>query len=86
MLVVRALALASATGRKTLQGALGNPHLAPVEVERCREIVAGSGALASVETLVRTQHDIAVEATGALPEPSGAALRSLAACAVRRAH
>ena len=86
VLVLRALALASATGRATLEGALGNPHLAPVEVERCREIVAGSGALASVETLVRTQHDIAVEATGALPEPSGAALRSLAASAVRRAH
>ena len=84
VLMLRALDLASPLGRTTLERALGNPCLGAADVERCREIVAGCGALASVETLVRSQYDIAVEATARLPEPSGAALRALARSAVHR--
>jgi geranylgeranyl diphosphate synthase type I len=86
MLVLRALALTTPAGRAVLESALGNLDLDEADAERCREIVAGSGALASVETLVRTQHATAVEAISDLPDCARDALCALASSVVQRVH
>jgi isopentenyl-diphosphate delta-isomerase type 1 len=85
VLALRALALATTSERAVLERALGNPELDDTDAERCREIITSSGALASVETLIRTQHAAAVEAVAGLPQPARTALRSLASTVVRRA-
>ena len=86
VLVLRALSLATAAERATLECALGDPALDEAAAERCREIVASSGALASVETLVRTRHAAAIDAIRQLPEPARGALATLAASVVHREH
>jgi geranylgeranyl diphosphate synthase type I len=85
VLILRTLALATASERAVFERALGNPELDDADAERCREIVTSSGALASVETLIRTQHAAAVEAATGLPEPARGALRALASTVVDRA-
>ncbi len=84
VLVERALALATPTQRAVLAAGLGDPLLDEEGVARCREVIAASGALASVEALVRDRHAAALEAVRELPEPACGALRSLAALAVER--
>jgi geranylgeranyl diphosphate synthase type I len=86
VLILRALDLATPPERGVLERALGDPELDESGAARCREIVARTGALASVETLVRTQHATAVEAIDRLPEPARGALRALAAAVVHREY
>lgn len=86
VLVLRALALTTPAGRAVLEAALGNPRLDDADAAACREVVADSGALASVETLVRTQHAAAVEAISALPDCARDALCDLASSVVQRVH
>jgi isopentenyl-diphosphate delta-isomerase type 1 len=86
MLMLRALALTTPAGRVVLERAMGNLDVDETDAERCREIVADSGALASVETLVRTQHATAVEAIADLPDCARDALCALASSVVQRAH
>jgi geranylgeranyl diphosphate synthase type I len=84
VLVTRALALAPATDRKVLADALGDPALDEAAGARCREVVASSGALASVEALIAAQHALALHALDGLYEPARAALAQLAGLATRR--
>ena len=84
LLVVRALHLAPGRDRRVLEQALGDPDLDETTAERGREIVATSGALASVEALIAACQDEAVAAVRAVPPPARAALESLAARATDR--
>ena len=67
-----------------LRGALGDPELDDDDADRCREIVADSGALASIETLLRAHHAAASAALVAVPEPACEALEALASIAIQR--
>ncbi|HEX6423432.1 MAG TPA: isopentenyl-diphosphate Delta-isomerase [Acidimicrobiales bacterium] len=84
LLVVRALRLAAEGDRRFLAGALGDPDLGEAELARCRRIVAGSGALASVEALIAARHDHALRALAGVEGPARAALESLAGLATHR--
>src|SRR5690606_24523564 len=84
VLVLRALRLASPAERATLLGGLGDPDLGEKRAGRCRDVIASCGALASVEALIADQHERALEAVVALPEPARGALEDLAHLAVER--
>lgn len=84
LLVVRALTLAVEPDRRVLEAALGRPDLDDAGAERCRAIVAGSGALASIEALIAARQARAVRALAAVPEPARSALTALAALATQR--
>ena len=84
LLVVRALRLAPDRDGRFLAGALGDPELDETTAERCREIVASSGALASVEALIAARRDEAVMAAQAVGGPARTALEALAARTVER--
>ncbi|MGD9702533.1 MAG: isopentenyl-diphosphate Delta-isomerase [Acidimicrobiia bacterium] len=84
VLILRALALASDAQRDTLVRALGDVDLDDHDAEECREIVARSGALASVETMLRAHHSTALAALAGVPEPARAALTALASDVVHR--
>jgi geranylgeranyl diphosphate synthase type I len=84
LLVLRALALAEPDDRRLLAEALGDPALDPERAGRCCAIVAGSGALASIEALLDAQHALALRAIADLYAPARAALEQLADLAIRR--
>jgi isopentenyl-diphosphate delta-isomerase type 1 len=84
LLVVRALDVAPAAGRRVLAGALGDPGLDDAAAERCRDVVASSGALASVEALIAARQDQALRAVRSVAEPARSALEALAALATDR--
>jgi isopentenyl-diphosphate delta-isomerase type 1 len=84
LLVVRALHLAPDADAQLLATALGDPQLDEATAARCREIVAASGALASVETLIAIQQDEAITAARGVDQPARAALEALAARAAQR--
>ena len=84
VLMLRALALCTPVQHATMMSLLGTPDVDLDDAERCREIVAQSGALASVETRLRNLHATAVEALTDVPEPARSALNSLAADVVQR--
>jgi|SoiMethySBSTD1v2_1073268.scaffolds.fasta_scaffold02009_15 geranylgeranyl diphosphate synthase, type I len=84
LLVVRALGLAPEPDRRLLAAALGDPDLDDATAGRCRDIVAASGALASVEALIAARQARAVRAVRDVPEPARRALTSLAALATHR--
>ena len=84
LLIVRALRLAPDDDHRFLAGALGDPQLDEAAAERCREIVASSGALASVEALIAARRDEAVMAAQAVGGPARTALEALAARTVER--
>ncbi len=86
LLILRAITLATDDERAFLRRCLGDRDLDDDAADRCRQIVRCSGALASVETLLRHQHAIAVDAVAALPQPARPALRALASMAVQRDH
>ncbi len=86
LLVLRALRLAGPAARRFLEAALGDPALTTGDAERCREIVAACGALASIETLLGAQYEAALAALAPVPEPARLALEELAALAIRREH
>ena len=86
LLVLRALRLADTAGRAALTGALGRADLDDREVMRCRDVIASSGALASVEVAIDTHLERAVTAAAALDGTGAAALTRLALEAARRDH
>lgn len=86
LLILRALELATPAARAVLERSLGNAALDHEGTARCREIVARSGALASVEALIREQHAFALDAIADVPEPARSALTALASIAVQRDH
>jgi geranylgeranyl diphosphate synthase type I len=82
LLVTRALALTSAAGRHTLLAALGDDQLDDEAAERCRTVVAESGAWAAVETSIAVQLE---RALAACREIGGDAADPLAALALHAA-
>ncbi|HKE72237.1 MAG TPA: isopentenyl-diphosphate Delta-isomerase [Acidimicrobiales bacterium] len=84
LLVLRALRLAPAADRTVLAGALGDPDLDEADGARCRAIVAGCGALASVEADLDAHHARALAAAAGLTPPARGALERLAGLALRR--
>jgi geranylgeranyl diphosphate synthase type I len=86
LLVLRAMRLATESGRATLDDALGRADLDDTSVARCRDIIASSGALASVEAAVDMHLERAVAAASMLESPAGGALTRLALRAARREH
>lgn len=86
VLIARALTLSSPVQRATLTAALGDPDLCESRGDACRQIIAETGALASVETTIRSQLAIAAEVVEVVPEPPRTALRALAAMAAERDH
>lgn len=85
VLIERALRLADHADRAHLCASLGDPDLSPGAAQRCADIVASCGALASVETLIASEHQHALRALDAVAEPARAALAGLADLAVDRA-
>jgi len=84
LLVLRALRLATPAQRHVLLARLGDPHLDEAGAARVREVVAATGALASVEALITASHATARAALGQVPEPARGALDELAALAIER--
>jgi geranylgeranyl diphosphate synthase type I len=84
LLVLRARRLADDRGRRSIDAALGDPLLDEDRADEVRAVVAGCGALASIELLIAAQHDIARRAIQGLPQPARAALVALADDAIRR--
>ncbi|MBI2710646.1 MAG: isopentenyl-diphosphate Delta-isomerase [Actinobacteria bacterium] len=84
LLVTRALALGNERQHRAIRSSLGRADLDESDAERCRDAVAGSGALASVEALIAAQHDASSEAVAALPDPAREALSTLADFAAYR--
>jgi isopentenyl-diphosphate delta-isomerase type 1 len=84
VLVLRALRLAPGADRRHLRRSLGDQALSPGAAGRCRDIVAASGARASVEALIDAEWERAVHAAATLPEPARSALVRLAGLACHR--
>ncbi len=84
LLMVRALALATPAQRVVLEGALGDADLDDAGADAVRDVVAATGALASIEALIASQHLAALEAAASLPDPARIALLELADLAVAR--
>jgi geranylgeranyl diphosphate synthase type I len=84
LLATRALALSSEAGREVLLGALGRSDLDDQTAHRCRDLIATSGALASVEAAIDTEVERALESLGQLDEPARQALTDLALLAAYR--
>jgi len=84
VLVLRALDLAPEADRAVLAGMLGDPDVDEGAAARARDVVARSGALASVEALIASQLAVARHAITALAPPARGALDALADLAVRR--
>ena len=78
LLLVRALELASGSGRALLSKSLGDPDIDEATIDRCRDIVASSGALASIETLIAARLAEAERAVEPLADTTRAALVTLA--------
>ncbi|MFC8599934.1 polyprenyl synthetase family protein [Isoptericola sp. NPDC057191] len=87
VLVARTMAAASPADRDLVVARLGDPALDAATVERLRGVIAGSGALDGVETLIDTLADDALAALSdaELAEPGRTVLLDLARAAVDRA-
>lgn len=85
-LVLRALRLADPTGRRVLERSLGDSGLGEGSARRCREVIVGSGALASVEALVDGHRARALEAVAMLDPPARPALERLAHLVTHRSR
>lgn len=85
VLIERTLRLAGAADVELLTGWLGDPELSDADAERCRDIVAGSGALASVEAMIADLHGTALDALDGIDQVDVCvALDVLAGLAVAR--
>ena len=84
LLLLRALRLATPAQRAVLHARVGDPHLDEAGAARVQEVVAATGALASVEALITAQHALARSALASVPEPARQALDELAALAIER--
>jgi geranylgeranyl diphosphate synthase type I len=78
LLVIRAMELASEAGRAALSRALGDSSVDDRSAQQCRDVIADSGALASVEAAIDTHVDRAVEALDTLDPSTRASLADLA--------
>ncbi len=78
LLLVRAFEMCSPAEQRFLTGALGDPDLDDADAGACRAIIAGSGALASIERLIDSKID---EARMALDDDTSAASDNLVALA-----
>jgi geranylgeranyl diphosphate synthase type I len=77
LLVVRAMELAARADRLELQRLLGDPQLDGEGAGRCRQIIAASGALASVEARIAAEAHTAADALATIGEPARGALGDL---------
>jgi geranylgeranyl diphosphate synthase type I len=84
VLVLSALRMADDRGRAVLQRSLGAPDVGPAAVEGCREVVVESGALAEVESMIRSHLHHALGLAGTFDPRSTAALEQLACYAAQR--
>jgi geranylgeranyl diphosphate synthase type I len=84
LLVLRALRLGDDRQRAFLRTCLGDPTLDEARAEQARHIVAATGALASIESLIEAHHTMARAAIEAIPAPAEAALAELADRAICR--
>jgi geranylgeranyl diphosphate synthase type I len=84
VLALRALRLSKSSDRELLARSLGDPQLDEDAAAKCREAIARSGALASVEARIAHQHEIALAVLDEIDEPARAALERLAASAIER--
>ena len=84
LLVVRALGLADDAQRQVITAALGDPALDAEGAARCRQAVASTGALASIEALLADLRHTALAAIGGLAVPTREALNTLADFAAYR--
>src|SRR5690606_11820356 len=82
LLLLRALRLATPAQRAVLHARIGDPHLDEAGAARVQEVVAATGALASVEALITAQHALARSALAGVPQPARHALDELATLAV----
>ena len=82
--VYQTLRLANAAQHRHLLACLGDMGLDETRADDARAIVADTGALASVESLLRAEHASALEAIADLPQPAHAALTELADLAIQR--
>lgn len=86
VLMARALALSTPNQRAELLAALGDRQLDERRGDACRQIIADTGALASVETTVRAELAKALDAIRCVPQPARDALTTLAEAATDRDH
>ncbi|MFE0774197.1 polyprenyl synthetase family protein [Streptomyces sp. NPDC058861] len=86
VLMALALRLASAAGRRLLNGSVGNRDLTDVDVQRVRDVIEESGAGRRVERMITDRHDAALAVLGRAPFPAPAteALREIAGIATVR--
>ena len=84
LLVLRALRLTTGVDHLFLRRSLGNPDLDVVDARRCRDIVATSGARASIEARIEAERARAVAAIAHLDDPARTALVRMAAMATDR--
>lgn len=84
LLVIRAMKRSSPAAADTLRGLLGDPDLDDADADRAREIVRGSGALASVEELLDQQQGRARSHLTGIDGPARSALEGLADLALFR--
>lgn len=84
MLIVRAHRLATATQCAVLSRDVGNPDLDEAGADRVRDIVSGTGALASIEALLEAKHAVALDALSLVDDSARAALADLATLAIDR--
>lgn len=84
LLLVRALELAPPARRDVLRAGLGCADLSDDDVDRCRDIVSGSGALASIEALIAAKLTEAEAALDGLDDHAAAPLLRLSHMLVER--
>ena len=84
ILVQRALTLATPAGRTLLRAALGDRGLDEDRANACRDVIADTGALASVEAAIDIHLARATTLASDLPDRAAAALTGLAEYAARR--
>jgi geranylgeranyl diphosphate synthase, type I len=84
LLMVRARQLATSAGRRVLDEHVGSEELDDERAERCRDVIAASGALASVERLIDDRVESARRTALTLDPPVRDALTALALAASAR--
>jgi geranylgeranyl diphosphate synthase type I len=84
VLLLRAMRLSDPAGRAVLEATVGDPEVDEPAAQRCREVIASSGALASVEALIADRHARALAAITDLEDPAREALEGLASSAIVR--
>jgi geranylgeranyl diphosphate synthase type I len=86
VLVATALAAADAAQAEILQHDLGDPGLGPAGIERLREVIVATGALAEAERLIEELTGQALDALAKAPvaEPARQVLAELAVAATTR--